>query len=158
MLRGSDIRRIPRSSTGPGLPHNLTAKDGATWEVKSDSIKLDDHVGHTVQVTGVVAHHKEHAIKEDAKAEMKEHDMDKDAQGAWPHEGHAFHQVQRKLPEIKTHRRRLHNVDSCLDRVGIAGGFHRQQDPEQKLHTAKPPHLATPLRHRPHTSPPSRVS
>jgi hypothetical protein len=59
--------------------YNLTAKDGATWEIKSDSVKLDDHVGHTVTVTGVVSHQKEHAMKEDAKTEMKEHGMDKDA-------------------------------------------------------------------------------
>jgi hypothetical protein len=59
--------------------YNLTTKGGATWEIKSDSVKLDDHVGHTVTVTGVVSHHKEHAMKEDAKAEMKEHGMDKDA-------------------------------------------------------------------------------
>jgi hypothetical protein len=59
--------------------YNLTTKGGATWEIKSDSVKLDDHVGHTVAVTGVVRHHKEHAMKEDAKAEMKEHGMDKDA-------------------------------------------------------------------------------
>lgn len=59
--------------------YNLTTKDGATWEIKSDSVKLDDHVGHTVAVTGVVSHHKEHAMKEDAKAEMKEHGMDKGA-------------------------------------------------------------------------------
>src|ERR1700730_8682703 len=58
--------------------YNLTAKGGATWEIMSDSVKLDDHVGHTVTVTGVVSHHKEHAMKEDAKAEMKEHGMDKD--------------------------------------------------------------------------------
>jgi hypothetical protein len=59
--------------------YNLTTKGGATWEIKSDSVKLEDHVGHTVTVTGVVSHHKEHAMKEDAKAEMKEHGMDKDA-------------------------------------------------------------------------------
>ena len=59
--------------------YNLTTKGGGTWEIKSDSVKLDDHVGHTVAVTGVVSHHKEHAMKEDAKAEMKEHGMDKDA-------------------------------------------------------------------------------
>ena len=52
--------------------YNLTTKGGATWEIKSDSVKLDDHVGHTVAVTGVVSHHKEHAMKEDAKAEMKD--------------------------------------------------------------------------------------
>ena len=59
--------------------YNLTTKSGATWEIKSDSVKLDEHVGHSVAVTGVVSHHKEHAMKEDAKAEMKEHGMDKDA-------------------------------------------------------------------------------
>ena len=59
--------------------YNLTAKGGSTWEIKSDSVKLDEHVGHTVTVTGTVSHHKEHAMKEDAKAEMKEHGMDKDA-------------------------------------------------------------------------------
>ena len=59
--------------------YNLTAKGGATWEIKSDSVKLDDHVGHTVKVTGAVSHPKEHAMKEDAKTEMKEHGMDKDA-------------------------------------------------------------------------------
>jgi hypothetical protein len=59
--------------------YNFTAQDGATWEIKSDSVKLDDHVGHTVTVTGVVSHHKEHAMKEHTKAEMKEHGMDKDA-------------------------------------------------------------------------------
>jgi hypothetical protein len=59
--------------------YNLTAKGGATWEIKSDSVKLDEHVGHTVKVTGVVSHYKEHAMKEDAKAEMKEHGMNKGA-------------------------------------------------------------------------------
>jgi len=59
--------------------YNLTTEKGGTWEIKSDSIKLGDHVGHTVTVTGVVSHHKEHAMKEDTKEEMKEHGMDKDA-------------------------------------------------------------------------------
>jgi hypothetical protein len=59
--------------------YNLTAQNGGTWEIKSDSVKLDNHVGHTVTVTGVVAHHKEHAMKEDTKEEMKEHGMDKNA-------------------------------------------------------------------------------
>ena len=59
--------------------YNLTTKGGATWEVKSDSVKLDEHVGHTVTLTGVVAHPKAHAMKEDTKAEMKEHGMDKDS-------------------------------------------------------------------------------
>ena len=64
---------------GDANEYNLTTKAGSTWEVKSDSVKLDEHVGHTVAVTGVVSHRKEHAMKEDMKAEMKEHGMDKDA-------------------------------------------------------------------------------
>ena len=59
--------------------YNFTAKGGGTWEIKSDSIKLDDHVGHTVTITGVVSNAKEHAMKEDTKDEMKEHGMDKNA-------------------------------------------------------------------------------
>jgi hypothetical protein len=59
--------------------YSFTAKGGGTWEIKSDSVKLDDHVGHTVKITGVVANATAHGMKEDAKAEMKEHDMDKHA-------------------------------------------------------------------------------
>jgi hypothetical protein len=59
--------------------YNFTAKGGGTWEIKSDSVKLDDHVGHTVKITGVVSNATAHGMKEDAKAEMKEHDMDKHA-------------------------------------------------------------------------------
>lgn len=45
----------------------LTGKDGSTWEVKSDSVSLADHVGHEVKATGVVAHNKMHNMKEDTK-------------------------------------------------------------------------------------------
>jgi hypothetical protein len=57
----------------------LAAKGGGTWEIGSDSVKLDDHVGHMVKVTGVVSNAKMHGMKEDAKEEMKEHGMDKDS-------------------------------------------------------------------------------
>ena len=56
---------------------NLSAKDGGTWEVKSDSVKLDEHVGHTVKIVGVVSNAMAHGMKEDTKEEMKEHGMDK---------------------------------------------------------------------------------
>jgi hypothetical protein len=56
---------------------NLTVKDGGTWEIKSDSLKLGEHVGHTVKITGVVANATAHGMKEDVKEEMKEHGMDK---------------------------------------------------------------------------------
>src|SRR6266446_10898829 len=40
--------------------YNLTTKKGSTWELKSDSVNLGDHVGHTVKVTGVVSNDKLH--------------------------------------------------------------------------------------------------
>jgi hypothetical protein len=60
--------------------YNFTAKDGGTWEIKSDSVKLDEHVGHTVKITGVVANATAHGMKEDTKEEMKEHGMDTHAE------------------------------------------------------------------------------
>jgi hypothetical protein len=59
--------------------YNFAAKGGGTWEIKSDSVNLGDHVGHTVKITGVVSNAKEHGMKEDTKDEMKEHGMDKNA-------------------------------------------------------------------------------
>jgi hypothetical protein len=59
--------------------YNLAVIGGGTWEIKSDSVKLDDHVGHTVRIIGVVSNATAHGMKEDTKAEMKEHGMDKDA-------------------------------------------------------------------------------
>ena|ERR1700730_6496167 len=53
--------------------YKLTTAGGATWEVKSDSVKLADHVGHTVTLTGAVSHPDMHGAKEDVKAEAKEH-------------------------------------------------------------------------------------
>ena len=35
--------------------YNLTTKKGSTWELKSDSVNLGEHVGHTVKITGVVS-------------------------------------------------------------------------------------------------------
>lgn len=45
----------------------LTASDGSTWEVRSDSVPLAEHVGHTVTATGVVKNTTAHNLKEDAK-------------------------------------------------------------------------------------------
>jgi hypothetical protein len=59
--------------------YNLTTKDGGTWEIKSDSVKLAPHVGHTMTVTGVVSNATLHGVKEDAKSEAKEHGVDKDS-------------------------------------------------------------------------------
>jgi hypothetical protein len=60
--------------------YSFIAKDGGTWEIKSDSVKLDEHVGHTVKITGVVANATAHGMKEDTKEEMKEHGMDTHAE------------------------------------------------------------------------------
>jgi hypothetical protein len=57
--------------------YKLTTAKGGTWEIKSDSLKLEDHVGHSVTITGVVSNAKMHGVKEDAKAEAKEHGMGK---------------------------------------------------------------------------------
>jgi hypothetical protein len=45
----------------------LTANDGSTWEIRSSSMSLADHVGHTVSATGVVSNSTMHNLKEDAK-------------------------------------------------------------------------------------------
>ncbi len=45
----------------------LTANDGSTWEVRSDTVSLADHVGHQVAATGVVTNATAHNLKEDAK-------------------------------------------------------------------------------------------
>jgi hypothetical protein len=57
---------------------NLIANDGSTWEVKSSQANLADHVGHTVNVTGVVEHNKMHNMKEDAKDAAHDTGMKKD--------------------------------------------------------------------------------
>jgi hypothetical protein len=53
--------------------YKLTTAKGGTWEIKSDAVKLGEHVGHTVKVTGVVSNAAAHGAKEDAKEEAKEH-------------------------------------------------------------------------------------
>ena len=55
----------------------LTTKKGGTWEISSDSVKLAEHIGHTVTITGVVSNAMMHGMKEDAKEEAKEHGMGK---------------------------------------------------------------------------------
>jgi hypothetical protein len=57
--------------------YRLTTAKGATWEIKSDTVKLGEHVAHTVTITGVVSNATLHGAKEDAKDEAKEHGMDK---------------------------------------------------------------------------------
>jgi hypothetical protein len=53
--------------------YKLTTAKGSTWEVKSDAVKLDEHVGHSVTIRGVISNATIHGAKEDAKSEAKEH-------------------------------------------------------------------------------------
>ena len=57
----------------------LTTKAGATWELKSDAVKMAPHAGHTVTVTGVNPDATLHGLKEDTKSEAKEHGINKDS-------------------------------------------------------------------------------
>jgi hypothetical protein len=62
-----------------GDEYQVVGKDGSTWEVKSDSVDLAKHVGHTVTVTGAVSNAALHGTKEDAKTKAREHGIDKDS-------------------------------------------------------------------------------
>jgi hypothetical protein len=57
----------------------FTARDGGKWDLKSDSVKLAPHVGHTVTITGVVTNAGAHGAKEDVKQEAKEHGIAKNS-------------------------------------------------------------------------------
>ena len=51
----------------------LTADGGRTWELKSNSVKLDGQIGHTVTITGVVSDPAVHGTTVNTKGEMKGH-------------------------------------------------------------------------------------
>jgi hypothetical protein len=53
--------------------YKLTDAKGDNWEIKSDAVALDQHVGHTVRLTGVVSNAAAHGAKEDAKEKASEH-------------------------------------------------------------------------------------
>jgi len=59
--------------------YKLTTENGATWELRSETVKLSPHTGHTVTVTGRVRTADLHGAKEKVKDEMKEHGMNKDS-------------------------------------------------------------------------------
>ena len=74
--------RIITGCLQPGDDANefkFTGQDGSKWDVKSDSVKLAPHVGHTVTVTGVVSNVAAHGAKEDIKDEAKEHGVGKNS-------------------------------------------------------------------------------
>jgi hypothetical protein len=50
--------------------YDLITED-AKWRLKSDNVRLADHVGHKVKVNGVVSNQPYHGMKEDLKAEVQ---------------------------------------------------------------------------------------
>lgn len=77
----SDVRTLTGCLRSGENPHEyeLMGQDGSTWELRSDAVDLASHVGHTVTITGAVAHPTMHGMKEDTKKEAQEHGMDKSA-------------------------------------------------------------------------------
>ena len=51
---------------------SLTGKDGKTWELHSTAVKLAEHLGHTVTVTGVRHHETKAEEAKEAKTEPAE--------------------------------------------------------------------------------------
>jgi len=74
-----DARTVTGCMQKDGDEYQVTTKDGSTWEVKSDSVNLAQHVGHTVTVTGAVQNAALHGAKEDTKAEAREHGVGKNS-------------------------------------------------------------------------------
>ena len=47
----------------------LTAADGKTWDLRSDSVKLEEHIGHRVTATGTVTHETKAEEKKEGQME-----------------------------------------------------------------------------------------
>jgi hypothetical protein len=47
----------------------LTAADGKTWDLRSDSVKLEEHIGHQVSATGTVTHETKAEEKKEGQVE-----------------------------------------------------------------------------------------
>jgi hypothetical protein len=75
MGAAQDTSQITRYVTGwlqmgrDANEYHLIAEN-AKWHLKSDDIRLADHVGHKVKVAGVVSNQPFHGMKEDLKAEV----------------------------------------------------------------------------------------
>jgi opacity protein-like surface antigen len=48
---------------------SITGEDGRNWELHSTSVKLDDHIGHKVTVTGTVARESKAEEKKEGQVE-----------------------------------------------------------------------------------------
>ena len=72
----SDTSKLTRYVTGClQQQHNgneyLLIAENAKWHLKSDNVRLADHVGQEVKVGGVVSNQPYHGMKEDLKAAVK---------------------------------------------------------------------------------------
>jgi hypothetical protein len=47
----------------------LTAADGKTWDLRSDSVKLEEHIGHQISATGTVTHETKAQEKKEGQVE-----------------------------------------------------------------------------------------
>jgi hypothetical protein len=47
----------------------ITGEDGKTWDLRSSSVKLDQHVGHKVTVSGLVTHESKAEEKKEGQVE-----------------------------------------------------------------------------------------
>ena len=70
--KSADVRNITGclSKGDSANEFKIAGDDGSTWELKSKTVKLSPHVGHTVTVTGEVWHPDMHGAKEKAKEAM----------------------------------------------------------------------------------------
>ena len=62
-----NVRVVTGCVAKDGDEYKVTAKDGSSWEVKSDAVEIAKHVGQTVTVTGAVDNPGLHGAKEDTK-------------------------------------------------------------------------------------------
>ena len=56
---------------GPDANEYRLIAENAKWHLRSDNVRLADHVGHKVKVAGAVSNQPFHGMKEDLKAEVK---------------------------------------------------------------------------------------
>src|SRR5215471_6718877 len=57
--------------TGQDVNEYHLIAENAKWHLKSDNLRLADHVGHKVKIAGVVSNQPFHGMKEDLKAAVK---------------------------------------------------------------------------------------
>jgi hypothetical protein len=65
----SDVRTITGclAQGSSSYKYVLNGNDGSTWDVKSDTVALADHIGHTITAKGTVSNVTMHNMKEEAK-------------------------------------------------------------------------------------------